>query len=230
MVLDKIINFAMSNILYLVAIGVVIYIIHEYFSFKKRIKFKPLNRSDIERKNMIERMKYNVSSQFKWLYRGKNLLGKITHYVETEMKENPKNIPIITMVIKPTLFKNWKIVNPFGKSQIIMVENNREVIQKTMIKAKDGFKLGNDLTITDSIGITNYFGIYHTLNDKEEKMVKNIRNLDVFKTDINNLASIYFVKSQEQSTYAPEYAHQLAMKEKELQIELAKKKGKMETI
>jgi hypothetical protein len=39
------------------------------------------------------------------------------------------------------------------------------------------------------------------------------------------MASRYFAKSQEQCVYAPEVASQLAQREKELQIELAKTRG-----
>jgi hypothetical protein len=74
-----------------------------------------------------------------------------------------------------------------------------------------------------------YFGIYYDLSMKKE-LTEHIVNDNVFKTDLENLASIYFAKSQEQSTFTPDYAHDMAMREKELQIELAKKRGKMTSI
>ena len=74
-----------------------------------------------------------------------------------------------------------------------------------------------------------YFGIYYDLSiEKQHKDL--IIEHNVLRTDINLLASRYFVKSQEQATYDPDKAHALAMKEKELQIELAKRKGKVETL
>ena len=44
------------------------------------------------------------------------------------------------------------------------------------------------------------------------------------------MASVYFAKSQEQSTFDPVYAHQMAMEQRKLEIELAKRKGKAESV
>ena len=228
--LEVIMKWAMDNVFILAILGIAIYFFHGYFNLKKVEKINSVNRSEVERKNIIERLKLNPSKKYKWLYKGSELIGKISHLIETKVPHNPEPFEVITMVVKPMLLaKPIRITNPFAKSKVIEVEKSKQVI----VWEEDGSmtpKESNKLRINGEIAITQYQGIYYTIGKNEDLMIDNIRNFDTFKTDINNLASIYFVKSQEQSTYAPQYAHELALKEKEIQLEMAKKKGKMETI
>ncbi len=78
--------------------------------------------------------------------------------------------------------------------------------------------------------INYYFGIYFDEKDVETIHSPNIINTRVLKTDVEQLASRYFTKSQEQCVYSPEMAHQFALKERELAIEMAKAKGKRESV
>ncbi len=227
-----VINFIFSNILWFIALGLFGWIIYNFLKVGKR-KLKVVDRKEIERVNFIERMRFNPSAKYRWLYKGYEqlgfgtdleyrgvvLLGKITHYLESVVKSS-KDTRIITLIVKPALIKSLGITNPFKKSQIIQFENDMNVC----IKDKDNIYVSSD------VGITNYLGIYHQIGEKEKKMIDNIRDSDIRQTDIDMMASVYFVKSQEQATFDPNYAHQMAMREKELQIELAKRKGKSETL
>lgn len=228
--LELLMKWAMDNVFYIVIVGLIIYVLHNYFKLKRIEKISSVNRGDVERKNIIERLKLNPSNKYKWLYKGTNCIGKITHLIETTIQTNPEKIDIYSLVIKPMLTSKYiKITNPFAKSKVIEVEKSKQVLVWT--DDGDGFaKETNILKINGDIAITQSFGIYHTIGKHEKELVSNIRDLDVIKTDLNNLASIFFVKSQEQSTYQPQYAHELALKEKEIQLMMAQKKGKMETI
>jgi hypothetical protein len=226
--LDTLLKWAFDNIFYLCGIGLVAYFIHEYFTLKRVEKTKPVDRSEVERKNIIERLKLNPSKKYKWLYKGEKCLGKIQTIIGSTVKGNPEDLEVFTITFKPLLLSNpVKIVNPIAKTKPIVVDN------ATVIMTKDEYNnvIETDkIVIKESVAVTQYQGIFYTVGKNEELIKDNIRNFDTFKTDINNLASIYFVKSQEQSTYQPQYAHELALKEKEIQLMMAQKKGKMETI
>lgn len=218
--LDQVMKFVFDNIWLIVGFGIVIYFIHEYFSFKRRTSFKTINRSEIERKEFIDRMKYNISP-YKWLYKGKEVIGKISNYTEELTKGNPKDLKTISLVFRPMLIKRpIKISNPFAKMQPLKIEKNNEII----------VQVDKDLVLNETIELSKYSGFYYSIGKNEPIICENIRNLETFKTDLNSVASIYFVKSQEQSTFDPNMAHDVVMKEKELQVELAKRKGKTETI
>ena len=61
-------------------------------------------------------------------------------------------------------------------------------------------------------------------------MIKHIVENVMFRTDMENMGTEYYVESQKKSVIDTTYAHEMAMKEKELQIELAKKRGKQTSI
>lgn len=228
--MEAIMQFLMDNIFYIVIIGLVFYVIHNYFKLKRIEKIRSVDRSEVERKNVAERLKLNPSNKYKWLYHGNNCIGKISHLIDTQIQSNPEKIEVYTMVVRPLLMeKPVKITNPLAKVKIVEVEKSKQIIVWT--ENTNGFATeSNKLKINDNVAISQYMGVYYTIGIHEKEMIANIRDFDVIKTDLNNLSSIYFVKSQEQSTYQPQYAHELALKEKEIQLMMAQKKGKMETI
>jgi hypothetical protein len=135
-------------------------------------------------------------------------------------KEDPdkaketKTIEITQMVVRSTILG---FANPFSKPQAYQI-NNKYIS-----------RMGNKLYMPKWLAIDKYFGKYYdvaTLNTHHRIILRD----DVLRTDIEEMASIYFAKSQEQSTFDPEHAHSMAMREKELEIELAKKKGQQESI
>jgi len=194
--------------------GVLVFYGYQLLRVKKT--YKVLNRSEVERLKFIERMSQNKVIKPMFLYKGKKMLGRITHLKEFAYKGNPKgdNILIDQFVVKPILF--GKIPNPFTKSRVFQI-------------GVDSMDISNfKFVIKPYTYLDYYFGVYYDEDTKAHTEI--IKNDNVIRTDLNQLASIYFVKSQEQSTYDPVHAHALALKEKELQIELAKKRGKAETI
>jgi len=225
-----------DNIFYIVIIGLAVYVIMQYFKISSKKLNKPINRSEIERQKFIERMKHNNNqTPYKWLYRDKAVVGKILLY--REYMTNPTGYKIAEAVVKPKLF--WRFTNPFAKSQAFMVnlgkikpdidlgENGKiesgQSYDKTIITDLD------KMIIPQWISFDYYFGIYYDMTIPEEHM-KIIKNDNLIRTDLNELASVYYCKSQEQSTFDPIRAHQMALEEKRIELELAKTRGKAETI
>jgi len=263
--LDQVMAFIFNNIFYIVGLGLIIFVLWSYLKISKRTKFTIIDRRKIEKANFIEEMKYNVASKYKLLFKGKQLIGKISHYAEgvVDVKgQSPVNI--MKIVFKPT-FRSLPFVKPFTKPEALMIQDDTitpkkskeiekrleefnqkletEKDEKKKMKLVDekmdymisitpsivkdnGFKR---IIISDERSINYYFGIY--LDDKNPDLhSRNVIDTRVLKTDVEQLASRYFTKSQEQCVYSPEMAHQFALKERELAIELAKAKGKRESI
>ena len=281
-IFDATIDFFFDNMLFLGALGLAVFYGYQYINLKKKTSVKIIDRTDVERKLFIKRMKFNMSNRFRWLYRGKHnkkLIGKITHYMETlpvslddskamttiqnkidpiekkiikvmeqlvkvdlvknrphfeELKKEKETLELekeihldkienirtrlISMVVQPCLF-GGRLTNPLAKPNVIVLQDNGNI-------QKDE----PNIYINETLGIANYVGIYHSIGDRENKVIDNIRETDFRQSDINNLASVYFAKSQEQSTFDPVYAHQMAMEQRKLEIELAKRKGKAESV
>ena len=213
-------DFIFGNIMYFVIAGVGIYIVSSYFKFGTRKKIKIVNISDIERMKFIERMKNNKST-YKWLHRGKFLIGKVVAYRNATIKGKGKDDPIhlSQMVVKPMLSKALGIPRPFSK--LMPFQINADMVTPTSPE---------DLKIPAWITFDYFMGIYYGSSISEEKHKNVIIDNNLFRSTASQIASTFFSKSQEQSTFDPEHAHALAMKEKELQIQLAAKKGKITSI
>jgi hypothetical protein len=162
----------------------------------------------------------------KWLYRGKDLIGRITHaraFVDTG---NPHSYLIMEAVIKPTLF--WKIPKFFGKEQAFQINlgemENNHMISRNLIED------GDKLVIPKHISFNYYFGIYYDITIAREHQ-DIIMQKDLSLTDLHNEKSIDFAKAQELATigYVP-FAHEMGMKEKDIQHEIARKKGEQQSI
>ena len=210
----------MAYILPVVAIG---FFILTYLTVKGRSKIKPIDRADIERKLFIERMKLNAepTKHFKFFRRGKKVIGKITHYASGKIegfKDNPH--PTTKLLVKP-VWTPLKI--PFGKTICIVVDNG-QLVSKQEKGHKEGF-----MSVPAHTHFDNSFGIYYNKEDEMKNRTAIIHD-GILRQDLNNLASVYFAKSQEQATFDPDHAHQLAMREKEIQLEMSKRRGQLTQI
>lgn len=211
-------DFVFGNIMWFMIGGVILWAVLNYLKVSTKFKPKPLNRSEVERMKFIERMKHNKVSKWKYITHGTKRVGKILAYREFTIKANPKpDKKIIQMIFKPMLI--FKLSNPFAKTQAMQLDAQ-------FIDLDMG---GKALIIPRWLTLDYYLGIYYDLASEREH-TELIKQDNLFRTDMNQLASIYFAKSQEQSTFDPAHAHQLAMKEKELQIEMSKKKGQITSI
>lgn len=217
-------------------------------------KTKILKRSDLEKKELIKSMELNTTKQFKELWHSSKFLGKIINYrrvilnptsielkelredfakkykifKETKDEKVLKELKIITKTIKDEFSKSvliivfkpkliGKVLNPFKKEVL-------QIFDGLMIKEFDKKKL----IIPADVFTDEFMGVFYDLTDP--KFHLNIIHEKMFETDLDAMASVWYVKAQELSTFDPDKAHAMAMKEKELQIELARKRGKMTEI
>jgi hypothetical protein len=223
--LDSLINFFKHNIIWIAVIVLVVVIALIFIQRSRKKELKPISRSEIERKRFIERNELNKTS-YKWLYRGNELIGKILRLRYSNLDEFKKNKDkessiIIEMVVKPALFNLvfWKPVNPFAKEICIFVDI------RNMVKDRSQ----SYIEIDEKVGFDVYLGLTYDRSVKDEA-VEYIRIDSQFRTDLDALASIYFAKAQEQATIVPQNAIEMALREKDLQTELAKKRGKQSSI
>jgi hypothetical protein len=189
---------------------------------------KPISREEIERRNFIERMKVNVNqTTSKYLYRGKDMIGVITHARNFITTGNPHNYLITEMVIKPTLF--WKITNPLGKEKAFQI-NLGQCDEKNMLVNPTVIESGDKMIVPKYISFNYYFGIYYDITIAREHQ-DIILQKDLSLTDLHNEKSVDFAKAQELATigYVP-FAHEMGMKEKDIQHEIARKKGEQQSI
>lgn len=189
---------------------------------------KPISREDIERRNFIDRMSVNVNqSTSKYLYRGRNLIGCITHARNFITTGNPHNYLISEMVVKPTLI--WKIPNLLAKDKAFQI-NLGQCDDKNMLIKQTVIESGDKMIVPKYISFNYYFGIYYDITIAREHQ-DIILQKDLSLTDLHAEKSVDFAKAQELATigYIP-YAHEMSMKEKDIQHEIARKKGEQQSI
>jgi len=260
--LDAVMQFFFQNIFFFLFMGFAAFFLITYLKFGKKIKYKIIDREEVERLKFIEAMLFNRSSKYQALYQGDLLqlgiinngggllnlnnvlpmgkkiwrklhkVGNIEHYLEFEQVpiklvqdgqgkityeelKNEKPMRLIAMVIKRTLF--WRIPNPMAKAQAMFIENDNELMEKD--------EKGGRIIVPEQLGYDKYMGFHYIIAENTKPKLRNILDARVLVTDFNIQASRYFAKSQEQCVYSPELAFQMAQKQTELQIELAKKRG-----
>lgn len=194
---------------YIFLIGFGIYFVWNKW-LKTPAKLKPIYRAEIERKNFIERNKQNRSA-FRWLWRGNKILGQIKTLRRSDMahKENDVPIPAIEIVYKPSLL-GLKIPNPFSKDICIILDKETT---ETIFP---------DVTIDETATFDKFMGMYY--DRKFQKQAEEYIKVDnVFRTDLENLTSIYYAKAQEQSTIQPQFAHETLAKQQDIELEKQKR-------
>lgn len=220
MSLQGIMNIIFGNITVILLAGFGIMFLAKYFKLTDKMKFKVIDRSEVERVKFAERMKLNPSKKYRLFIVGKTPIGKITHFREFNLG-NPHTKQFTQMMIKPMLISNGciQIANPIAKSQCVEIE-------KKIVRLD---KASKHVIVPEGTYFDYQFGMNYDLTDEEAHLVM-IKNDNILRTDYDQMAGRYWVKGQQQCVYSPEFALQMALKERELAIELAKKKGKSETI
>jgi heme/copper-type cytochrome/quinol oxidase subunit 2 len=221
-----IIQLLTNNAVPIFIVAVLGFIAYQFFHFVSRSTVKPISREEIERQRFIDRMKINTNVYpYKWLYRATDKIGKIIYAKSSQIKGNPHNHILIEMVVQPTLF--WKFTNPLAKLMAVQLNygsfNEKNELEKICVED------GDKLVLPSWVHFDYYFGIYYD-NTIQEEHHEIIKNTDLLLNDLNELASIYFVKSQEQTVFQPERALPVVLEEKRKQTEVEKRKGKTETI
>lgn len=253
--LDVIMKFFFDNIFFFLMMGFFGFIAVTYFKFGKRIKYKIIDRDEVERLKFLDAMRFNKTSKYYALYHAKLMMnnggsvlnknyqvwsnfekiGNIESYLEFEQVpikmiekegkitylENTNEPPmkLIGMAIKKPLF--WRIPNPFAKAQPMLIENNDEMIMKD--------ETNHQIVIPEELGFDKFMGYYYMIAENVKPKLRNVLDARILTTDFSLMASRYFSKSQEQCVYSPEAALQMATKQTELNIELAKRRGIQQT-
>jgi hypothetical protein len=205
-ILGNITKFVQGHLPLIIGI-IVAFVVILWLVRRKPSALKPINRIDIERKNFIERNKMNRSS-FKWLWRGEKLLGSIRFLRFTDLahRDGDPQTPAIEIIYTPSLF-GLKIPNPFARDICIML--NKETTEETY----------PNITIDDVATFDRFLGIYY-----DRKLAEEYIKVDsVFRTDLENLTSIYYAKAQEQCTIQPQFAHETLAKQQDIELEKQKR-------
>jgi len=230
-------DFVFGNIVYFLAFGGIVYFILNYLNISSKRAFKPVERSEIERIKFIDRLQNNTT-EFRHLFRGKHLIGNIkklsvltvdnpTLYNKKKKKGFKKEektpevsqMTIVQLIVRPTISNMIRIDNPMAKLMAFEISIKHIEIDTSK----------RTMTVPVSVYLDKYMGVYYDKNTEYVHTAQILKD-NVLRTDIDLLASIYFAKSQEQATFDPEHAHALALKEKEIQVELAKRSSKLSQI
>ena len=135
---------------------------------------------------------------------------------ETLKQEVEKNADIIyEIVYRPVWFMTF--TNPF-KIELLRIFKTSLIMDKSK----------GQLVIDPTVSIDKKGGFYYDVSNEKRNL--NWINEMIHKHDYEDLASFYFVESQKRATLDLEYAHEMSLKEKDLQVELARKRGKMSSI
>lgn len=195
-------------------------------------------------------MRINKTS-YRWLNRGKECIGEIKSFMATDISEmkrkggrysgsfnietkkvefqqdkeksedkETKISPILEMVVKPVINLGIKITNPFMNEICILVGS------ETIL---DMDRATSTITIDEKVTFEKVFGIFYD-RKFEPEMLEYIKVNTVMRTDLENLGSEYYVEAQKNSVLERDRGYHMAMAEKELQTELARKRGKQSSI
>jgi hypothetical protein len=217
-----------------------------YFArhFSKKNKPQVISRAALEKTRRLEELKYNsrhiiLKKKYKILnektgteiekedifypeiqriWHGRKLLGIVTNIYSRE--ENPSKEKFIEIVFRPSVwFDTW--ANPFSSKKDIIRLNENELEPITN-------EFQKHLSIKPDVSIDSHMGEYYDAPNEEKH--KNWINEQMWKHDKEANSSFYEVESQKRATFDLNTAAQLDLKEKEIQAELARKKGYSESV
>jgi hypothetical protein len=227
-------NFIQANFIWIVLLIVGAFGILYFVRIRSK-QPKTINRNQVEKHRRIEELRYtgrtikNITNlngleikgvdEYRNIFHGRIWLGEISNITERteEITSNGKKEEkeILEMVFRPKWF--WNFASPFRKD-LLRVFKDCVVLDSSR----------KNIVILPTISIDGFMGYYYDVPN--EKTHTNWVNDQIFKHDKEDTTSFYYVESQKRSTFDLEFAHDMAMKEKELQVELARKRGKMTSI
>ena len=221
-----------------------------YFVWNKWLKGgkKPIiiSREKIEKERRIKELKYNgtfvtiikkilvpkhtpiglvevedieeISVKKAYLWKNpKEIMGNIYNIYHRYDQTIGKNV--YEIIFKPSWAGSFLFANPFSKKDIIRIfEDDFEPIDKE----------SKNLILNVKKSTDGHVGEYYTTGKEKENV--NWINDQIFKHDKEANSSFYEVESQKRATFDIYTAGQLDMKEKEIQAEMARKKGFTERV
>jgi hypothetical protein len=222
---------------------------------KKRIDSLAINSNEItETIENQDGTKSNSAVKYKDLFHGMRWLGSIKNIgrrIEIDDKQRPilktleeklekiKDDPNSTLKEKKDAETQIEeFIEKHGENvfEIVynppLILNFANTLKKELIriykKSLIFDKSKGNIVIKPEISIDRHLGYYYDVANEPTHL--NWFNQNLFKNDKEDLSSFYFVESQKKSTLDLKNAADMAMKEKELQLELARKRGKMSSI
>jgi hypothetical protein len=183
----------------------------------KRIKALEINENVIVENEVIDGKSIPIYSTFNHLYHGIRYLGQIINIAMREEKGNPtgETKQVMEIVFRPPMFLT--VSDPF-KRNLIRIYKSEMILDRSR----------KTIVILPQTTIDYKLGFYYDVPNEEKHY--NWINETLNKTDMESNTSIYYVEGQKRSTFDFEFAQQMALKEKELQIELARKRGKLTSL
>jgi hypothetical protein len=244
---DMLLAFFFQNIIFFIIIGGLIIAFLYLFKFKKAVKFKIIDREEVERMKFIEAMQFNKTDKYKtistadikYLNGGKGLinnpmivnkkmLASIENYLEFEQRpikiveKEGKYIYEEDKTEKPMKLIGMVIQRKIMFGLIPIKKPHPLLIEQSSAVKDDKTKT---IFIPQELGFDRFMGYYYAINENMKPKIRNIMDARVLSTDFNITCSRYYAKSLEQCVYAPEVALQQAQKQTDLSIELAKSRG-----
>jgi len=239
-ILDTVIIFIQSHLVWIAGIVAIIFFVMWLMGKGKKKELKPVFRKEYDKKIFEERNELNPSP-VKWLYKGNTLLGKIkflkgtkiinqiTKKTRVKTDDGEMDVDVIDktidksvyeIVIAPLLWElGFKIVNPFGNRKCIIVFKNSTAINYAE----------SQLWIDPKKPFEQIYGIYYEANE-ELDLVDFVQDKSIFRVDMEKASDQYFAESLKRSAINQDYAHAEAMAREELEIEMAKRRGKQSSI
>ena len=219
--IDQIIPFVQKNAVIIIVAIILIAIIIFIVTRPRKKDLRPISVSEVVRKSFVERNKLNYTG-YKWLFRGKELLGKISKLRYTDLSTEKNNnkedsdpvIPAVEMVVRPVAVNfGWiRILNPFAKELCITVRFKSIRIDRAI----------SEIEIDEKITFDKIFGIFYD-RAYEKEIVEHIKTTSLFRENWDTFASVFYVKSMEQATFNPVDATAVQMKQMDLEIEKQKR-------
>lgn len=222
--LDNIIPFIQKNALLIIGVIIVVFILIFILNRNRKKELKPINRGEIERIKFIQRMDLNKTT-YSDLWRGDEWIGKIQRLCHKnlsafkKLKDGEKDLDIIEMVFKPSTINLGFFKLAMGKEKCVIIRNINLVRDRAR----------RFIEINETAEFDRYMGIYYDIGVRAEA-VEYIAVDTQFRSDMENLGAEYYVESQKNSVIDREGGLKMAIAEKELQTELAKKRGKTSSI
>lgn len=174
-----------------------------------------VSRSAIQKSERVALLKetadtfYN-GSWFKGLFHGKKRLGTIIG-ISPLQDEKTGSTTIEIAYIKAGIL-NSILANFMNRNDVLRVADNDDICHFNVAQ--------KHIIIYPWIAIDDYFGTRYDVPNGERN--RNLIKENVFKTDFENLGSIYYAQAQKQSTIDPDKAHEIMKQQMQLQIERQK--------
>ena len=229
--MNSIIQFIQQNQLYIIIFGAGVFAVWYFFLKDRGSGGKIISRKQVERLTRIKELEGNgrniaekhilangeeiwTDTNYNSIWHGSQYKGRIMNIVKHEIKGNPENKIFYEIIWrKPTKIFGIILPFPFGEKEIYILNED------TLIKHSAGKKL----IIIPTVSIDSFSGYYY--DNPHELDHRNFINEQINKHDMEGYASQVYVESQKNSVIPRDVGAAAMLKEKELEIEMAKKRG-----